>query len=304
MQKRNVYLAIAAVAIIIIAGVGVALMNNNSSSPATNVTLKQTGSDTMLELCQIWSEEFHANNTLINVEVSGGGSGKGISDFKGNLNDMAQASRQMTVQERTDAIAAGRNPVEFKVALDGIAIIVHAGNGVTTLTMDQLKGLYNGSITNWNLVGGADQAVTLYGRQSTSGTYLYFQEVVLSKGNYSTSMNLLQGNSAIVEAVKNDQGGIGYVGIGYAKQSTGISVLNLKHNTSAAAYSPLNDTAVLSFKYDLSRYLYIYTDGTPTGAEKSWMEWILDVNGGQKVAGQIGFIAMPSETIAAMKAML
>ncbi len=270
----------------------------------TAVTLKQTGSDTMLELCQIWSEDFHTNYTWINVEVSGGGSGKGISDFKAGTNDMAQASRGITAQERTDAIAAGRNPVEFKVALDGIAIVVNAANGVTSLTMDQLKGLYNGSITNWNQVGGVDKTVTLYGRQTTSGTYLYFQEVVLSKGNYSVNMNMLQGNSAIVEAVKTDQSGIGYVGIGYAKQSSGINVLNLQHNATSEAYSPLNDTAVLSFKYDLSRYLYIYTDGAPTGAEKRWLSWILDANSGQKISADVGFIGMPAETIAAMKAQL
>jgi phosphate transport system substrate-binding protein len=270
----------------------------------TAVTLKQTGSDTMLELCQIWSEDFHSNYSWINVEISGGGSGKGISDFKANTNDMAQASRAMTAQERTDAIAAGRNPVEFKVALDGIAIIVNPANGITSLTMDQLKGLYNGSITNWNQVGGADKTVTLYGRQSTSGTYQYFQEVVLSKGNYSVNMNMLQGNSAIVEAVKTDQSGIGYVGIGYAKESTGINVLNLQRNSTSEAYSPLNDSAVLSFKYDLSRYLYIYTDGAPTGAEKRWLSWILDANKGQKVSAEIGFIGMPAETIAAMKAQL
>jgi phosphate transport system substrate-binding protein len=270
----------------------------------TTANLKQTGSDTMLELCQIWSEDFHSNYSWINVQVVGGGSGVGIQDFQQKKNDMAQASRQMTSGEQAAAIAAGRNPVEFKVALDGITIIVHSGNGVTTLTMDQLKGLYNGSITNWNQVGGSDQAVNLYGRQSTSGTYQYFYEVVLGKTNYSVNMNMLQGNSAIVDAVKNDAGGIGYVGIGYAKQSTGINVLSLMHNSTSTAYSPLNDTAVLSFKYDLSRYLYIYTDGTPTGAEKRWLSWILDANSGQKIAGEMGFIAMPADTIAAMKAQL
>ena len=127
---------------------------------------------------------------------------------------------------------------------------------------------------------------------------------MLGKTNYSVNMNMLQGNSAIVDAVKGDAGGIGYVGIGYAKQSTGISVLNLQHNATSTAYSPLNDTAVLKFKYDLSRYLYIYTDGTPTGAEKRWISWILDTNGGQKIAGEMGFIGMPADTVAAMKAQL
>jgi phosphate transport system substrate-binding protein len=306
MEKKTMYLAIAVVAIIIIAGVGFALLNNNdkSTNPASTVTIKQKGSDTMLELCQLWSEAYHENNTNVNVDVSGGGSGVGIQALMDNQIDIAQSSRAMTTAEKDNLTAAGRAPVEISVAVDGISIIVNSGNGITSLTMDQLKGLYNGSVTNWNQVGGSDKTVTLYGRQSTSGTYQYFQEVVLSKGNYSVNMNMLQGNSAIVDAVKSDQSGIGYVGIGYAKQATGINVLGLQHNSTSEIYSPLNDTAVLSFKYDLSRYLYIYTDGTPTGAEKRWLSWILDANSGQKVSADVGFIGMPAETIAAMKAQL
>jgi len=138
MEKKTMYLAIAVVAIIIIAGVGFALMSNNSSNSASSVTIKQKGSDTMLELCQLWSEAYHENNTNVNVDVSGGGSGVGIQALMDNTVDVAQSSRAMTSAEKENLTAAGRTPIEISVAVDGISIIVNSGNGVTSLTMNQL----------------------------------------------------------------------------------------------------------------------------------------------------------------------
>ncbi|MBN1109404.1 MAG: substrate-binding domain-containing protein, partial [Methanomassiliicoccales archaeon] len=217
--------------------------------------------------------------------------------------DMAQASRQMKASEYNSAISNGVDPVEFKVAIDGIAIVTHQDNPVEVLTVQQLRGIYNGTITNWNQVGGDDLSITLYGRQSTSGTYEFFWEHVLQKENYSSSMNMLSGNSAIVSAVQGDQGGIGYVGIGYADAS-GINVLDLKRNETSAAYSPLDADAVQSGQYDLSRYLYIYTDGTPTDQVSRWLGWILDAELGQMVAEEVGFYALSPEVIAEERAKL
>ncbi|MBI0582504.1 MAG: hypothetical protein JET69_05765, partial [Methanomassiliicoccales archaeon] len=115
--------------------------------------------------------------------------------------------------------------------------------------------------------------------------------------NYSSSMNMLSGNSAIVAAVQGDQGGVGYVGIGYADAS-GISVLDLKKNDTAPAYSPLDKEAVQSGDYDLSRYLYLYTHGEPSEEVKDWLSWILDADKGQKVAEEIGFYALSPAVIA------
>ncbi len=260
------------------------------------VTITQKGSDTMLELCQIFSEEFNADYPWITVEVSGGGSGTGISALINGQVDIAQASRAMKSSERTSAIANGVEPVEFRVAIDGIAVITHQSNGVSVLTEEQLRGIYNGTYTNWNQVGGSDRAITLYGRQSSSGTYVYFQEEVLKNKNYSANMNMLTGNSAIVTAVQGDQGGIGYVGIGYANAS-GIKVLELKESVSDPAYSPMDEDAVLSGDYILSRYLYVYTDGTPTDQVSRWLDWILSVDGGQSVVSEIGFYALPQTVI-------
>lgn len=179
--------------------------------------LAQKGSDTMYELCVLWSQEF-ANETGINVGIAGGGSGTGITALIAKQVDIAQASRQMKQTEKDQAIANGVNPVEWKVAMDGIAIIVEKSNPISVLTIDQLAMIYKGNFTNWNEVGGSDDNIVLYGRNSASGTYAYFQEVTLANKPYATSMQQFAGNSQIVVQVTQNDGGIGYVGIGYAKQ--------------------------------------------------------------------------------------
>ena len=297
------YLVIGVVAIIIVAAVGVLLFQGNDDDDGEGGVIAQKGSDTMLELCQIWAEQYMVENPGVEVVVSGGGSSTGIAYLINGEVDIAQASRQMKDSEIASAVAAGFTPTEFKVAIDGIAIITHGDNPVSVLTIEQLRGIYNGTITNWNEVGGEDEDITLYGRQSTSGTYEFFWEHVLEKENYSSSMNMLSGNSAIVSAVQGDEGGIGYVGIGYASTS-GINVLELKKNSTSEAYSPLDAEAVQSGTYDLSRYLYLYTDGTPTDHISRWLSWILNADLGQKVAEEIGFYALSAEVIAEERAKL
>jgi phosphate transport system substrate-binding protein len=288
MENKMKYIALGVVAIIIVAAAGVFLMKDNGDDGSQDGVIVQKGSDTLLELCQVWAEEYMAENAGVTVEVSGGGSGTGIAALINGQVDIAQASRQMKASEIASAEAAGFTPVEFKVAIDGIAIIVHTSNDVGVLTVEQLRGIYNGTITNWDQVGGADRDITLYGRQSTSGTYEYFWEHVLQKENYSMDMNMLSGNSAIVAAVQGDAGGVGYVGIGYANTS-GINVLELKKDAGSESFAPTDELAVKSGKYDLSRYLYLYTKGVPTGIVKDYLRWIVSIDGGQGMVDEIGF---------------
>jgi phosphate transport system substrate-binding protein len=306
MEKKTMTIAIAVVAIIIIAAVaGVLLMDNGGgNNEPSKTTITQKGSDTMLELAVAWAEDFGADEQNITVEVSGGGSGTGITALIAKQVDIAQASRQMKSSELTQAQVAGLNPVEFKVAVDGIAIITHQSNTISNLTIAQLRGIYNGTLTNWNQVGGPDKAIALYGRQSTSGTYAYFQEHVLLNGAYASSMNQMTGNAAIVQAVQLNEGGIGYVGIGYVESATGIDIVNIKKNDTSPAYSPLDKDAVLPGQYNIARYLYLYTAQVPEGAAWQWMNWILDANKGQKVAEEIGFYALPSDQLDAERAKL
>ncbi|MBI0582148.1 MAG: PstS family phosphate ABC transporter substrate-binding protein [Methanomassiliicoccales archaeon] len=297
MQKKIIFAAVAVVVVIIIAGLAVAL----SSSPAKEKTkVTEIGSDTMLELMQMCAEDFNDESSTASVSITGGGSGVGITKLIEGSTDVAQASRAMTDAEKQNASAHGIDPVEFKVAIDGIAIITNKDNSVTSLTLDQLANIYNGTYTNWNQVGGPDLEIVLYGRQPTSGTYQYFEEVVLKKGKtggseYSATMKQQTGNQQILSQVEQDAGAIGYVGVGYAKQGgSNIHVLDVQKDSGSAAYSPLDEAAVLNQSYALSRYMYLYTDGAPTGAVKEWVEFVLSSSGGQQIAIDAGFYALSS----------
>ena len=146
--------------------------------------IQQKGSDTMLEICQLWSSNFKTDKS-IDVSIAGGGSGTGITALINGDVDVAQASRAMKQSEIDQAVANGVNPVEWRVAVDGIAIIVNSDNPIEVLTMEQLRGIYNGTYTNWNQVGGENGPVALYGRNRASGTYAYFRKWCWKKENYS-----------------------------------------------------------------------------------------------------------------------
>lgn len=302
------YIAVIVVAVVIVAGLAAVLASGGSNTPKTKVT--EIGSDTMLELMQLCAEDFNAESDSVSVSITGGGSGVGITKLIEGSVDVAQASRAMTSAEKQDATSRGVEAVEFKVAIDGIAVITNQANAVTTLTLDQLANIYNGTYTNWNQVGGADRAIVLYGRQPTSGTYQYFEEVVLKKGkvggsDYAATMKQQTGNQQILSQVEQDAGAIGYVGVGYAKQGAdNIHVLDLKKNSTAPAYNALDENAVLDQSYALARYLFLYTNGAPTGAVRDWVSYVLSSDGGQMIAAEAGFYALPADVQQAMIAQL
>ncbi|MDD1743321.1 MAG: substrate-binding domain-containing protein [Methanomassiliicoccales archaeon] len=181
------------------------------------------GSTTLGEVSLLWAAGFK-NATGITVTITLGGSGTGIASFINHEVDVAQSSRAMKTQERADAAAAGINVTEWKVAVDGIALLVHKDNPITVLTLTQLEGIFNGTFTNWNQVGGNDEPMSLFGRDSASGTYASFKDLVLTHAeDYATSMQQASSNALIVPEVENNAGGIGYVGIGYAKEATGTA---------------------------------------------------------------------------------
>jgi len=288
-------IAVVAVVIIIIAAIGAVLLIQGGGGEE-KTTINQKGSDTLLELMQNCAEQFHNDYPGINVQVTGGGSGTGIAALISGEVDIAQASRQMKSSEYDQAIAAGLNLVEWRVAIDGIAVIVHEDNPVTELTVEQLHGIYNGTYTNWNQVGGPNMIITAYGRQSTSGTYAYFQEIILDDEDYTANMQQMVGNSAIVDGVSLDESGIGYVGIGYVVSATGIEIVELAEETGGTYYSPLDSDAVYGGDYVLARYLYLYTDGTPEGAAFSWISWILS-DEGQSIVDEVGFYSLGADVI-------
>jgi len=243
------------------------------------------GSDTMLNLVQNLAEAFSSTNPDVTVSVTGGGSGVGISAVVNKQTDIGDASRAIASKEISGARANGVNPVEYAIAIDGVCIIVNASNTVEKLTIEQLGQIYQGKIANWNSVGGPNKKVSLYGRQPSSGTFVYVRDEAV-KAEYAASMRQMNGNAQIVEGVRADEGAIGYVGVGYAREA-GIKVLDLSKD-GTKFYSPLDKEAVDSGKYPLARPLFQYTNGKAKGDARTFIEFELGPDG-QKIVSDQGF---------------
>ncbi len=264
-----------------------------ASSGSTQTKIKQKGSDTMLEIAQIWAEEYVKVNDNVTLSVSGGGSGTGIAQMINGQIDIADASRPIKEYEIAIAQTQGIVPVEFRTCLDGIAVITNNNINISEISFIQLRSIYNGTIKNWNELGGPNLKITVYGRQSNSGTYVFFQENVLDNDDYRTDMQPLNGNSQIVDAVAGDDEGIGYVGVAYAEnRASELNILKVKEDENASAFLPTMEN-IATGEYPISRYLYIYTNDNPTGEIAQYVRWILDESGGQKVAEDLGFIPLP-----------
>ena len=291
--KRNTNLIIAIGAIIIIAAAGIYWMSSNQ--PKT-VQIQQKGSDTLLVLAQNWAEEYMEDQENVEIVVSGGGSGTGISALINKQIDIADASRSIKSTEIDDAQNNGVNPEEWKVALDGISVILNKNNPLTELSYEQIRGIYNGSIVNWSEIGGVEGVVVAYGRQSTSGTYVYFNEEVLDEDDYRADKQQLAGNSEIVEAVINDPNGIGYVGVAYAEaRKDELTIASVNKGNTDQAYQP-TPSNIASGDYPISRYLYVYTDGIPDGAVQEYLKFILSGEG-QDIVEQVGYIGLPQQIL-------
>lgn len=263
------------------------------SSAASAASIQVKGSDTIINLVQKMAEEYMKKDPSARIAVTGGGSGTGIAALINGKCDLANASRAINAKEIESAMANNVTPTRIVIAIDGLSVVVNAANPVKQLTMDQIGAIYRGEIKNWSQVGGENMPIALYGRQSNSGTYGFFREMVL-KGEYSPTMKSMNGNSQIVESVKADPSGIGYVGVGYAKSSTGVTVLKVAAAAGASYESPLDILAVDSGKYPIARPLYQYVNGTPSAAVKSFIAFELSPQG-QKIVDEEGFFTITSE---------
>ncbi|MBN2466362.1 substrate-binding domain-containing protein, partial [candidate division WOR-3 bacterium] len=174
--------------------------------------------------------------------------------------------------------------------VDGICVITNPANPVKKLTVAQLGDIYRGKIKNWSEVGGAKKPVSLYGRQPNSGTFVFFREMAV-QGEYAQSMRQMNGNAQIVEGVKADEGGIGYVGVGYAREA-GDQVNVLELSADGQSYSsPLDQAAVEAGTYPLARALFQYTNGKVSGEAKTFIEFELSP-AGQKIVEEEGFFPL------------
>ena len=259
-----------------------------SAAFAGNITIK--GSDTMVRLGQRWAEEYMKIHKEVTLQVSGGGSGTGIAALLNGGTDICEASRDMKPQEYTDATSKGVKPYRVAVALDGIAVFVNEANPVKELSLEQLRGIYTGSITNWKEVGGPSHPIILYGRENSSGTYAYFKEYVLKNEDYAEATQTLPGTAAVVNAVAHDKFGIGYGGIAWDK---GVKPLAVKKDEQTPGVAPAMET-VINGTYPISRELYWFFNSAPTGELKDFLNWALSGDG-QKIAQETDYVPLPKE---------
>lgn len=263
--------------LVVLAVIGFAFM------PAPKkITVK--GSDTMVILSQKWAEVYMKSHPEAIIQVTGGGSGTGIAALINGSTDICNSSRQIKASEVDKLKQRYNSPgVEIPCAQDGITIFLAESNPVNELTLKQLSEIYTGRIKNWKEVGGPDAVIRLYGRENSSGTYVFFKEKVV-KGDYAPNTNTLPGTAAVVNAVKKDKFGIGYGGAAYAE---GVKHCKVKKDAASTGYLPTVET-IKNKQYPIARYLYMYMANRPTGEVKKYVDWILSTEG-QKYVSEIGY---------------
>jgi len=273
MRKR---LAILAVVVLALSATAIIAQQRN-------ITIK--GSDTMVILGQRWAEVFMSKNQGLSIQVTGGGSGTGIAALINGTTDIAESSRPMKDAEKATAKdKRGKEVLELPVAVDGLAVYVNDANPINELSLAHIKGIYTGAIKNWKEVGGRDERIILYSRENNSGTYVYFKEHVLENADYYPTAQTLPGTAAVINAVAKDTRGIGYGGIAYGK---GIKHLRVKKDANSPGVEPTMEN-VLAAKYPISRYLYFYTIGQPTGETLKFCQWVMSADG-QAVVQKVGY---------------
>jgi phosphate transport system substrate-binding protein len=263
-----------------------------ASSFAASGMLQIKGSDTMVNLGQAWAESFMKRYPNIPVSVTGGGSGTGFAALINGTCDIAEASRSIENKEIAQAKSRKIVPVEQKVGLDGLTVVVNPKNPVSKLTIDQLSDIFTGKIKNWSQVGGINAGIVILSREVNSGTHVYFKEHVLRHGNakgpeeYAPEALMLPSSQAIADEVATNQNAIGYYGMGYlsAKQKP---ILVAKDKSSA--YISPTVANVINGTYPISRPLFMYTNGQPQGNVKLFIDFVFSAEG-QKIVSQLDFV--------------
>ena len=253
------------------------------------ITIK--GSDTMVHLVSSWAEAFMQKNPEIEVSVTGGGSGTGIAAILNGTTDICAASRKIKDKELELALRKNIHPNELAVARDGIAVVVHPDNPVKELTLEQLSRIFAGQSLRWSDVGGPAEEIIVLSRESSSGTYVFFQEMVLKKQDYIQDAKLLPATSSIIQSVSTDKWAIGYVGLGYALAAKDkVKIIAVKEGDTSAAVMPSDET-IKTGQYPIARPLYFYLNGEPKGTVKKFVDFCLSAEG-QAVVTDAGYVAV------------
>ena len=249
-------------------------------------SIRISGSTTVLPIVQKAADQYMESHPDADIQISGGGSGVGIQAIGAKTVDIGMSSRDVTKDEMTKYPSF----VVTTVAQDGIAVVVNPANEIKFITQDQVKGIYLGTITKWTEINGANvpgtnNQIVVIGRDSASGTRVYFDEVILSKATPTKNMLEKNSNGAILQTVAQTPGSIGYVSIGFV--SNDVKALPIWWNSQQFIAPTLDN--VKNRTYPISRDLYVITNGKPTGLTGDFIKYILSPEG-QKIVADEGYV--------------
>lgn len=270
----------------------------DSGTGRAKLSIQNAGSDTMVNLAQAWAEEYGKVEPSVSVEVSGGGSGTGIAALINGTVDIANSSRKLEPDEIAKAKEhTGREPHEYIVGHDALAVYLHKDNPLEEAAIEQLAEIYGegGSIEKWSQLGikhsgcPTDEIIRV-SRQSNSGTYHYFREALLgSSRDFKLGSRDLHGSKDVVELVARTPCAIGYSGMGY--RTAGVKMLKIARKAGETAHAPTVENT-LNHAYPISRPLYMYSLGEPNEQTRKYLEWIKS-DAAQKILEASGYVPLP-----------
>ena len=257
-----------------------ALSVGSTATHAERLVIK--GSDTLgAKLVPQLAEQFKADHPGATFDIAAEGSTTGIAALIDGTAQIGMSSREAKSAEMMAAQAKGVTLKPTIVAYDGLGVIVNSKNPITNLTKKQVEQIFTGEITDWSAVGGKPGKISIYTRNTSSGTYSDWKELAMKKRDYAPTAQKMAGHEQIAAEVGKNPDGIGYVGLAYMKAG-GIKVVTVDGKAPSA-------TAVRDQSWPYARPTYYYTNGEPAGLAKAFVEFTLNP-GGQKIAENVGFV--------------
>ncbi|MEI8207811.1 MAG: phosphate ABC transporter substrate-binding protein PstS family protein [Methylococcales bacterium] len=271
--------------------------------------LSSVGSDTLANLMTLWAEEFNREYPNVNVQIQAAGSSTAppaLTEGTSNLGPMSREMKDDELEAFEDKY--GYKPTAVPVAIDALAVLVNKDNPIKGLTIPQVDAIFSSTlkcgnpadITTWGEAGVAawgSKSIQLYGRNSVSGTYGYFKENALCKGDFKSNVNEQPGSASVVQSVTSSQNGVGYSGMGYTTSGVRMVPLAKKEGQPFVEAKPEN---ALNGTYPLTRYLYVYVNKKPNQPlaplENEFLKMVLSKSG-QQVVIKDGYIPLPAKVV-------
>lgn len=296
-MKRFIF-CLTIIALIVLPSCSSARSAEPNDPELTTSNIENKGSDTIVNLALAWAEAYQGESSYVTISVTGGGSGAGIASLINGTADIANASRKIKDEEIQNAQANGIEPIEYVIARDAIAIIVHLDNPISQLTLQQVSDIYSGKYNNWKELGGDDRPIVRLSRETNSGTHVYFLEEVLRLGEsenktlFATDTLLLPSSEGIIAEIRENPNAIGYDGLGYVTEE--MKVVAIATQPGNLYIMPSVET-VNDLTYPISRDLYMYTAGEPQGIVQDYLSWILGAEA-QEIVRELGFVPILTHT--------